>query len=112
MIRTAITAAVLAGMVAPTAPSAQTTADGARTVHVRYTDLDLSQPDDMKLLQHRIAMAVNTVCPFPVAGSMGDMAANSRCRAHAIRGAKQQLAALIATRAYAQADTKSARVQP
>src|SRR3546814_5002752 len=69
MIRTAIAVAALVGMTASTATSAQTTADEAPTAHVRYTDLDLSQPDDMKLLHHRVAMAVNTVCPIPVARS-------------------------------------------
>src|SRR3546814_11506355 len=58
MIRTAIAVAALVGMTASTATSAQTTADEAPTAHVRYTDLDLSQPDDMKLLHHRVSMEV------------------------------------------------------
>jgi len=112
MIRTAIAVAALVGMTASTATSAQTTADEARTAHVRYTDLDLSQPDDMKLLHHRVAMAVNTVCPIPVAGSMDDIMANMRCRTRAIKGADQQIAALVARRTYAQADTKGLSIQP
>src|SRR3546814_13008251 len=105
MIRTAIAVAALVGMTASTATSAQTTADEAPTAHVRYTDLDLSQPDDMKLLHHRVAMAVNTVCPIPVAGSMDDIMANMRCRTRAIKGADQQIAAIVPTRTYAQPDT-------
>src|SRR3546814_19022758 len=93
MIRTAIAVAALVGMTASTATSAQTTADEAPTAHVRYTDLDLSQPDDMKLLHHRVAMAVNTVCPIPVAGSMDDIMANMRCRNSAIKGDEQQIPA-------------------
>ncbi|MBB5707650.1 UrcA family protein [Sphingopyxis panaciterrulae] len=112
MIRTAIAVAALVGMTASTATSAQTTADEAPTAHVRYTDLDLSQPDDMKLLHHRVAMAVNTVCPIPVAGSMDDIMANMRCRTRAIKGADQQIAALVARRTYAQADTKGLSIQP
>ena len=111
MIRTAIAAAALVGMTASTTTSAQTT-EGAPTVHVRYTDLDLSQPDGMKVLRHRVAMAVNTICPMPVGGSMDDMLVNMRCRKHAIKGANQQIAALVATPAYAQADTRGASIKP
>src|SRR3546814_16153104 len=63
--------------------------DDAPTVHVRYTDLDLSQPDGMKVLRHRVAMVVNTICPMPVGGSMDDMMVNMRCRKHAIKGANR-----------------------
>lgn len=112
MIRIILAVAALAGAAASTAASAQTIVDGTPTVRVHYADLDLSQPSGMKLLRHRVAMAVTTVCPFPLAGSMEDMIANARCRATAIKGANQQIAAIPATRAYARADTSGVRIQP
>ena len=112
MIRIILAAATLAGVAAPTAASAQTIVDGTPTVRVNYADLDLAQPSGMKLLRHRVAMAVNTVCPFPSGGGMEDIMANWRCRASAIKGANQQIAAIPQTRAYAQADASSVPVRP
>jgi UrcA family protein len=110
MIRTAIVAAALVGMTASTTTSAQTNADEAPSTHVRYTDLDLLQPDDMKVLHHRVAMAVNIVCPVQVGGSMDEVLSYMRCRRHAIKGANRQIAAIVARRAYAQAGTKGASI--
>ena len=111
MIRIILAAAALAGIAASTAVSAQTIVDGAPTVRIHYTGLDLSQPSGIKLLRHRVAMAVNTVCPYPLAGSMEDMMANARCRDRAIKGADQQIAAIPRTRAYAQADASGLPVR-
>lgn len=112
MIRTALAAAALAGIFATSTAVAQTTAQDAPTARVHYADLDLSQPAAMKVLRHRVALAVNTVCPLFPAGSMEDMMANSRCRARAMKGANQQIAALLQTRTYAQADASVPSIEP
>jgi len=111
MFRSTLTAAVLAGVAASSTVSAQTIVDDAPTVRVHYADLDLSQQSGMKILRHRVAMAVNTVCPFPLSGDMGDMMANARCRAQAIHGADQQIAAIPQRHAYAQADVSGLPVR-
>jgi len=112
MIKIVLAAAALAGVAVPTISSAQTMIDDTPTVLVHYGDLDLSQPSGMKVLRHRVAMAVNTACPFPLAGSLEDMMANARCRTRAVNGADRQIAAIPLTRAYAQADSSGAHIRP
>lgn len=68
----------------------------ARTVSV--SDLDLTRPDDMRVLNRRIAAAIEAVCPDGPRVSPLRHPDVIKCRRIAAARAKPQIAAVIARR--------------
>ncbi|TPG20106.1 UrcA family protein [Sphingomonas koreensis] len=108
MTKLIIAAALLSSATFTPVPAvAQAAIDQAPTVRVHSYDLDLSRPAAMKVLRHRVSIAINKVCGWPKDGSMGEVMANARCRHAAVHSADAQIAALTDhSTMLAQADTR------
>ena len=80
-------------LVALTLTAAAPQADGvasAASVRVMHADLDLSRAQGRRILDRRIASAVEKVCPVPNSGQLTQPAATLRCRADANAAASRQ----------------------
>ena len=64
---------------------------------VSYADLDLLDPQDMRALEERIAVAVINVCGEPPAPAMWAVKVVEKCRSVASDDAKAQLEEHLAT---------------
>lgn len=87
-------AAVLSLAIPVSLPAAQ-----LPTAHVKVGDLDLSTPQGQRILQRRIAVAIDQVCVAPNAGmplSRQAVRGINDCKAKANASAQQQLARLAA----------------
>jgi UrcA family protein len=82
-----ITLAALTGLALAATPAAAQT---SRTVSL--AGIDWSKPDHVKLVNRRIAQAVETVCGSYASVEQGESAAITRCRRQAFTGARQQIA--------------------
>lgn len=101
----AIAAALLSTLVASQA-AAQAEPDQLK-VAVSYADLDLSRTGGRTMLERRVALAVNRVCPArPLPTEIGKMKTFRDCRKVAWSGAKQQLAQIYGGATYAQASVR------
>jgi UrcA family protein len=99
---TAIASATLIALVAGHA-FAQTNTDSPQA-SVSYADLDLSRASGRTVLENRIEMAIDRVCPGrPSPGELRNLAIGRKCREQAWAGAQHQLAAIYDGRALAQA---------
>jgi len=75
---------------------------GAPKAFVSYADLDLSHPAGRAVLELRIAVAVDRVCPLAVyPGPLLDQLVARKCKQAAWVGANQQLAAVHDGRKFA-----------
>jgi UrcA family protein len=101
----AIAATVLCALAASQA-GAQTTPDRLK-VAVSYADLDLSRSGGRIVLERRVALAVNRVCPArPLPSEIGKMGAFRGCQRTAWAGAERQLAAIYGGGTFAQASVR------
>lgn len=91
---TVLTAAILANVAAPAI------AQDKYVVPVSLRDLDLTTPEGRRVLEKRIAAAVNTVCGEAYRGSVQQGRELAECRERAAADANRQ-----ATRAIALAET-------
>ena len=99
---TAVASAALVALVAGHAV-AQTDTDGPRA-SVSYADLDLSHASGRTVLQQRIEMAIEKVCPGrPSPGELRNLKVGQKCREQAWAGAQRQVAAIYEGRAFAEA---------
>lgn len=93
----ALVAAPLLGALALNAAALPARADAARTIEVRYSDLNLSTAEGRKSLQSRVRRAAKTVCGGqPTVGSLGEMIAFDKCFTSAMAGSNAQIAARTA----------------
>ena len=77
-------------------------AQAAPKASVSYADLDLSRPAGRSVLERRISVAIDRVCPsaaYP--GELRDHLTARNCRQTALAGANQQLAAIYDGRKFA-----------
>ena len=95
--------ALLAGGAAVAAGDRPETA----TMTVTYADLDLSGPAGRAVLERRINMAVERVCPRADNRDVRGALAVRDCRDAAITSARQQMTTLYAKRQYAQSAVKA-----
>ena len=99
----AIAAAALLTLAAGQA-AAQSDADTAPRAAVSYADLDLTHASGRAVLQQRIEMAVQRVCPDKAAvHDLRNLGVGAKCREAAWAGAQRQLAAIYDGRNFAQA---------
>ena len=95
----AVAAAALLGLAA--AAQAQT-ADSV-SVSVSYADLDLAKSSGRGMLERRIGLAIDDVCPTrPLPSELAKMKRFRACRSEAWSGARQQLAVIYGSRHLAQ----------
>jgi len=107
MLKTILTTALLAAAF----PAAAQTEQVTHEVRVSYSDLDLSQPGDVKKLDHRLHVAIGQVCPDtePQDRLIAFSVLHCRHAAH-VKAADQRAAALAAaatrTRLASSADAR------
>jgi UrcA family protein len=82
----ALTAALTVGLA-----SATTVDDEPRTLVVRYSDLDLSQPRDAHRLYARIKTAARSVCDNSPDSDLARLAQYEKCVAHAVTNAVETI---------------------
>src|SRR5438105_2320458 len=83
--------------------AAQTQTDTPKA-SVSYADLDLSRASGRTVLEHRIELAVEAVCPGrPGPGELRNLKIGQTCRDQAWASAQRQLAAIYDGRAFAEA---------
>ena len=101
----AIAAAALCTLAAGQA-AAQAVADPLK-VAVSYADLDLSRGGGRAMLERRVALAVNRVCPArPLPTEIGKMKTFRTCQKTAWAGANQQLATIYGGATLAEASVR------
>jgi len=69
----------------------------ARSATVRYADLDLATPKGARILEQRIARAVDRVCALPNAEQLAQRPRVAACRAEARSQADGRAAQLLRT---------------
>lgn len=79
--------AALAAVLTANLASATPEDDGPRTLVVRYSDLDLSQPGDARRLYARIKVAARSVCDNSPSSDLMRLAQYEKCMNQAIRRA-------------------------
>jgi UrcA family protein len=100
-----VAAGLTAAMLSFAAPVLAET-DSVTMVHaIRYTDIDLSTPNGRQTLEHRVDVAIESMCAEPVLGNREEIRAFEDCRATARADAAPKVAALFAMvgRKYASA---------
>ena len=70
-------------------------AEDVPTATVRYADLDLATSAGARMLHHRVAWAVTSVCGLPDAGNLDAVRAAAVCRKNAVASSSPQVAAAI-----------------
>lgn len=105
-MKTLIAIAAVALSFAAPAAYAQTTSEPI-SVAISYADLDLSKDTARKVLERRVASAVDRVCPNrPMPQEVRKSQLDRACHRAAWTGARQQLASLYNGRAFAQASLR------
>jgi UrcA family protein len=100
----AITATVL---VALSAGHAVAQTESPARIAVSYADLDLSKTNGRAVLERRVQMAVDRVCPErPLPTELAKQHTYRACRQAAWTGAKQQLASIYGGRQLAAAEVR------
>lgn len=95
----AIAAAALLGLTG----AAQAQTSDAVSVSVSYADLDLAKSGGREMLERRINLAIDRVCPTrPSPSELAKMKSFRACRNEAWSGARQQLAVIYGGRQLAQ----------
>lgn len=72
--------------------SSACTAEPASAEVVRYQDLDLSRPGQVRILQQRIERAANAMC-LHASGPSPAATVDATCKLEAVRAAREQVAA-------------------
>jgi UrcA family protein len=80
-------------------------AETAPAVHVAYADLDLSSPNGMATLQHRVSGAINEVCGQISPMDLHAMQLGERCRKAARADAATRVAMAVQEQQLARAAT-------
>jgi UrcA family protein len=71
--------------------------DGVSMTHiVRYSDIDLGTANGRQILDHRVNVAINSMCAEPILGSREEIQAFQDCRADARAQAATKVSALLA----------------
>lgn len=96
MLKFLIPAILLSAML-PAAASAQ---DGHADVHVAYRDLNLQNPDGIKLLDRRIRRAIAAVCPDYPSVDTAHRRAMAKCRVTKYAEVANSRAAVLAEAAH------------
>ena len=99
-MKTAIALAAVVAL-ANSAAAAQTVTEPA-SVHVRYADLDLRQPQARAELDRRVGAAVIRVCRAPAHADLVSVYRFQDCRRSAWAKARVQLAQIYGQTAYAE----------
>lgn len=105
-MRQALLLAAIAAALAPGATSARTQAPSVR---VAYGDLDLSTDSGRTRLEHRLATAVDRVCPAADIRDLAGTRASRRCAAETHARVERRMASLLGTRAVALASVDAPR---
>jgi UrcA family protein len=92
-----VTAGLTAMMLSFAAPVLAETDSVLMTHNIRYSDIDLSTTSGRQKLEHRVEVAINSMCAEPVLGNLDEMRAYDECRATARADAAPKVAALLAT---------------
>jgi UrcA family protein len=85
--------ATLAAVLTVNLASATPADDSVRSVVVRYSDLDLSQPADARRLYDRIKKAARAVCEANPFSDLAQLAQYRMCVSRAVRDAVDKVAA-------------------
>jgi UrcA family protein len=96
MIKTFVSLALLLAAAVPSAATAQDFS--GNSVRVSYRDLNLGTPDGVAELDHRIARAINTVCPDPKSRVLSAVQASRACRIATTRWVADQRNQALAKR--------------
>ena len=91
-------AAAFAGLAIAAVPAA---AQDARSVEVRFQDLDLTSAKDVERLNRRIGFAVNTACGIHGARSLQEISRAHECKAEALAKAQRAVEVAVAERSGA-----------
>ncbi|MBC7521477.1 MAG: UrcA family protein [Sandarakinorhabdus sp.] len=91
-----VTAGLTATMLSFAAPVLAETESVSMTHTVRYSDIDLSTANGRQTLDHRVEVAINSMCAEPVLGNQQEMQAFQDCRADARVQAATKVNALLA----------------
>lgn len=107
-MKTIITLAAFAAAFAG-APAFAQSADPTPSVAVSHADLNLSRPQDVRRLDHRIAHAVRNVCGEASSADLRGQVNVERCRVETLTVASAQRRALVASGQQTQLASAAAR---
>ncbi len=109
MTRT-IASALAAGLIA-TASLSPAHAQETISRSVSYTDLDLTHPEDVRVLKQRVSNAARAICGDPDIRELNGYSGTQACRAKAVAGASSQIAMAV-SRAQQLAASKAGNGAP